>query len=154
MDEKTEDDVCTALISLGPPVDLMIDATILPSASGRRTSAVVKNFARGYGMPTISTTYSLGYVDPEWKDISESEREWLLHIQPPGDIIPAVVKSVAVEYSMNTAGIFYDSTFGEGISLFYILPSSFISPLFFRNGAPVYVNIGTDECPVHHKEDS
>ena len=121
--DSTEGSFCQDVLSDSPlssdgtigqrtGVDIMIDVTSKPSVTGEAmASAIVKSVARKFGIPTVSTTNSLGVVEPAWSKLDTSEKEWLLTMKPPGDTIPAIIKDMVIEHNMSTVAIFYDDTF-------------------------------------------
>lgn len=114
-DEVTEGDLCNKLIGTkGPKATVLLDTTVKPSISGLRSGQLVKKFARSVGLPTVTTTYGdNGHEVLAWDGLTKREKEWLVHVQPPGDTISSMVKDIAGHFNMSTAVVFYDKTFGK-----------------------------------------
>lgn len=136
-DETSERRLCQQILPAGPTNDkkalaasslagptLLLDTTVKPSVTGVRSSQLVKTFVRKAGIPTISTGYSIGSEEETaWRDLTKREREWLIHVQPPGDIMPTMIADLCEHFNLTTAVIFYDKTFGETRFLFECFPN-------------------------------
>ena len=97
-----------------PQPNILIDTTLKHSMTGRRAANLVKQFARSVGLPTVSTSYGMGAdVEPAWMALSKREREWLVHVQPPGDVFAHAVPDIVRQFNLTTAAIIYDNTFGD-----------------------------------------
>lgn len=122
-DEVTEGELCDKMFSASGRTaqpTVLLDTTVKTIISGRRSSQLVKKLARSVGLPTLSTSYGdTGHELTAWNGLSKREKEWLVHVQPPGDIIAHVVKDIAAHYNMSTATVFYDSTFGTFLLLLF-----------------------------------
>lgn len=113
MTEKiTEVSLCKLINENGSQPMLMLDTSLVPSG-GTSKSSLVKRVARSLGLPTISTTYSIGTEIREWKDLQDYEEEILINVVPPGDIIPHSVRDITVHFNISQAVVFYDDSFGK-----------------------------------------
>jgi hypothetical protein len=99
----------------------MIDATEVS-----QISPILKNMAREMGIPTISTTYQLGSGIVNWRNLDDIEKQILIHINQPGDIIPQMAKDIAVHYSYRTVVILYDQSFREFFQNITLIPLVFL----------------------------
>ncbi|XP_054159450.1 ionotropic receptor 25a-like [Oppia nitens] len=66
---------------------------------------------REMGIPTISTTYQLGYGIPKWRNLDDVEKQYLIHVNSPGDTIPVMIKDIVNYYNIKTLVIYYDNSF-------------------------------------------
>ncbi|XP_077522313.1 ionotropic receptor 25a [Amblyomma americanum] len=110
-DEATVADVCSAIFA-DPRPDVLIDAVRTPGSTVDKLSTAVRDTARRMGLPTLSLTYGVhnDYTLSGWDRLTALEREYLVHITPPGDIYTQVIRDLCKEMDLNTAGIIYDSS--------------------------------------------
>lgn len=113
-EDTSEGEICAKIFSDKTFVPtIMIDASLKPQINGSRiTSASIKNLAREMGIPTVSTTYSLGSDITYWRNLNDAEKQYLIHVGQPGDVIPLMVKDLALHYGYNTIVIIHDNSFG------------------------------------------
>ncbi|KAK8785076.1 hypothetical protein V5799_008559, partial [Amblyomma americanum] len=105
------DAVCSAIFA-DPRPDVLIDAVRTPGSTVDKLSTAVRDTARRMGLPTLSLTYGVhnDYTLSGWDRLTALEREYLVHITPPGDIYTQVIRDLCKEMDLNTAGIIYDSS--------------------------------------------
>ncbi|KAG1654620.1 Ionotropic receptor 25a [Nymphon striatum] len=84
---------------------------VLDTTTDGPQSSMVKKVTRQLKIPTLTTSYGhLGDII-EWKDLSPTEKEYLVQIMPPTDIIGQIVHDVGASQNLTTAGILYDDGF-------------------------------------------
>jgi len=101
--------ICTSygdMLKNAKPPHLIFDAT-----KGSESSETVKAFASSMWLPTLSTSYGQDGDIAQWKSLNESKKNFLLHVNPPADILAQVVRSIATTWNMTTAAILYDNSF-------------------------------------------
>lgn len=107
--ENMVENVCNqldaALKSENPP-HVILDTTLsgLPSE-------VVKAISRALTIPTISASYGEEYDLREWMDLSVDEKEYLIQIMPPGDIITQVIRAIVDHQNITSAAVLFDESF-------------------------------------------
>ncbi|KFM61477.1 hypothetical protein X975_00914, partial [Stegodyphus mimosarum] len=97
-DGLTESEVCERITTPNPAI--LIDTTRRPRAIGNRAGPLVKKVARKMGIPTVSATYGKMKGIAEWENMSETEKQYLIQISPPGYIITQVVRDIATHQNM------------------------------------------------------
>ncbi|CAL1292890.1 unnamed protein product [Larinioides sclopetarius] len=100
--------VCERLTSPSPTV--IIDTTRRPRAIGNRAGTLVKKVVRKMGIPTVSATYGKMNGIMEWENLSDTEKQYLVQIPPPGYIITQVVRDIASHQNMTTTGVLFDES--------------------------------------------
>ncbi|KAF8790580.1 Ionotropic receptor 25a like protein [Argiope bruennichi] len=88
-DGLSESVVCERLTKPSPTV--IIDTTRRPRAIGNRAGTLVKKVVRKMGIPTVSATYGKMNGIMEWENLSNTEKQYLVQIPPPGYIITQVI---------------------------------------------------------------
>lgn len=110
MDETLKlPNVCELLqvaLDAGNPPHLIVDTTY----SGVN-SEIAKMLAKKLAVPTISTSYG-DYNDlREWVDLSDEQMDYLVHVRPPGDILPNIIRDSIIKRNISNAAILYDKNF-------------------------------------------
>ncbi|CAG2107477.1 unnamed protein product, partial [Medioppia subpectinata] len=62
-------------------------------------------------IPTISTTYQLGSGILNWRNLDDNEKQYLIHVNQPGDTIPIMVKDLTAHHNYKTVIVYYDESF-------------------------------------------
>ncbi|KAH7980061.1 hypothetical protein HPB49_012927 [Dermacentor silvarum] len=103
--------VCNAIFA-DPKPDVLIDAVRTPGSTVDKLSTAVRDTARRMGLPTLSLTYGVhnDYTLSGWDRLTALEREFLVHVTPPGDIYTQVIRDLCKKMDLSTAGIIYDSS--------------------------------------------
>lgn len=111
-DEATESDVCNSMFGGDPKPDVLIDAVRTPGSTEEKLSTMVRRTARQMGLPTVSLTYGVhnDYTLSGWDQLSPLERDFLVHITPPGDLYTQVIRDLCKNMDLATAGIIYDNS--------------------------------------------
>jgi len=120
-EEDTADQICHQIFKDNLTPTYMIDVTEVS-----QISPILKNMAREMGIPTISTTYQLGSGIINWRNLDDIEKQILIHINQPGDIIPQMAKDIAVRYNYQTIVILYDQSFREFFQNITLIPLVFL----------------------------
>ncbi|KAG8201467.1 hypothetical protein JTE90_024336 [Oedothorax gibbosus] len=108
-DGLTESVVCDRLTKSKPTI--LIDTTRRPRAIGNRAGTLVKKVARKMAIPTVSATYGLAKDGiMEWENLDAIEKQYLVQIVPPGNIITQVVRDIASKQNMTTTGVLFDES--------------------------------------------
>lgn len=110
-EETTTEEVCTKIFS-GTAPQLMIDAVRAPGSSTEKLSTSVRETARKMGLPALTLTYGVhnDYQMSGWHRLSPLERQFLVHITPPGDLYTQLIRDLCSDMDLGTAGIIYDKT--------------------------------------------
>ncbi|KAH9363106.1 hypothetical protein HPB48_014112 [Haemaphysalis longicornis] len=122
-DEATESDVCNSMFGGDPKPDVLIDAVRTPGSTEEKLSTMVRRTARQMGLPTVSLTYGVhnDYTLSGWDQLSPLERDFLVHITPPGDLYTQVIRDLCKNMDLATAGIIYDNSVSEWRALLLLL---------------------------------
>jgi len=105
----TVEKVCAELDSMldaGTPPDLVLDLTKIGISS-----EVVKSLSLTLGLPTVASALGEKGDIREWKDLTDEQKKYLIQVRPPGDLLPNVIRDLALASNITNAGILYDSTF-------------------------------------------
>jgi len=105
----TVEKVCAeidAMLDAGTPPDLVLDLT----KSGI-SSEVVKSLSLTLGLPTVAGALGEEGDIREWRDLTDEQQQYLIQVRPPGDLLPAIIRDLAIASNITNAGILYDTTF-------------------------------------------
>ena len=105
-DEDSSADICRQIFGSQTEPTFVIDAT-----ESQQTSPKVKNLVREMGIPTISTTYQLGSGILNWRNLDDTEKQYLIHVNQPGDTMPLMVKDIVTHFNYKTVAVYYDKSF-------------------------------------------
>jgi ionotropic glutamate receptor len=116
--ESDTADVMVAIEQLCSKLTSMIDANnppdiILDSTRAGVMSDVVKTMSWTLGLPTLSTSYGEEGDIREWRDLTPAQKNYLVQIRPPGDVITDVIREVISRMNITNAAILYDNSFGK-----------------------------------------
>ena len=53
------------------------------------------------------------YLHREWSNILPMQEKYLIHIRPPGDVMPDAFREIVRLQNATNAAILYDDSFGE-----------------------------------------
>jgi ionotropic glutamate receptor len=106
-EEVTAEFLCEKLMVHGPLPTVVIDTTEKGSIEGTR----VKEFLKKFGVPTLSLSTGMINNERSWSVIREQEKEWLLQINPPVDVISTLASDLVLEYGLKNIALLYDSSF-------------------------------------------
>lgn len=90
------------------PPHLVLDTTM--TGLGSET---VKSFTAALGLPTVSASFGQERDLRQWRNIDDIEKQYLIQICPPADIVPEIVRTIVLNQNITNAAIMFDSTFGE-----------------------------------------
>ncbi|KAJ8960481.1 hypothetical protein NQ318_013765 [Aromia moschata] len=85
---------------------LVLDTTM--SGMGSET---VKSFTSALALPTVSASFGQDGDLRQWRNLEDSEKEYLVQICPPADIIPEIVRSIVLNQNITNAAILFDDSF-------------------------------------------
>ncbi|KAJ8982944.1 hypothetical protein NQ317_005259 [Molorchus minor] len=74
-------------------------------------SETVKSFTSALALPTISASFGQEGDLRQWRNIDDNEKEYLIQICPPADIIPEIVRSIVLHQNITNAAILFDESF-------------------------------------------
>lgn len=94
---------------------LVLDTTMTGIAS-----ETVKSFTAALGLPTISASFGQEGDLRQWRNINENEKEYLIQVCPPADIIPEIIRAIILNQNITNAAILFDNSFGTNIRSFTI----------------------------------
>lgn len=86
---------------------LVLDTTMTGLAS-----ETVKSFTAALGLPTISASFGQEGDLRQWRNIDDNQKEYLVQILPPADIIPEIVRTIVLNQNITNAAILFDDYFG------------------------------------------
>ena len=104
-------DLCTKLdgmIDSETPPDLIVD-----SAKSGFFPDVVRTTSYTLGLPTLSLNYH--NQDTSWQGLNSAMQNYLVHVRPPGDVIPGIIREVISRQNITNAAILYDNSFGKSM---------------------------------------
>lgn len=87
---------------------LVLDTTMTGLAS-----ETVKSFTAALGLPTISASFGQEGDLRQWRNIDDNEKEYLIQIMPPADIIAEIVRTIVLNQNITNAAILFDDYFGK-----------------------------------------
>lgn len=90
------------------PPHVVLDTTMTGLAS-----ETVKSFTLALGLPTISASFGQEGDLRQWRNIDESEKDYLIQIMPPADVIPELVRTIVLNQNITNAAILFDDSFGK-----------------------------------------
>ncbi|XP_056631910.1 ionotropic receptor 25a [Diorhabda sublineata] len=74
-------------------------------------SETVKSFTAALALPTVSASFGQEGDLRQWRDIEEHEKNYLIQISPPADIIPEIVRTIVLYQNITNAAILFDKSF-------------------------------------------
>lgn len=80
-------------------------------------SETVKSFTAALGLPTVSASFGQEGDLRQWRNIDDVEKQYLIQICPPADIIPEIVRTIVMNQNITNAAILFDNSFGKGCDL-------------------------------------
>lgn len=86
---------------------IILDTTKTPIAS-----EIAKSFTSNLYLPTLSSGFGQEGDIHQWRNISKEKQKYLLQVMPPADVIPEIIRSIAISTNMTNAAILFDETFG------------------------------------------
>ncbi|KAI5740635.1 hypothetical protein M8J76_005732 [Diaphorina citri] len=93
-------------IVAGKPPDLVLDTT----TSGVMSEAV-KTFTSALALPTVSGSYGQDGDVRQWRNLDGEQMKYLIQVNPPGDILPEVIRAIILMQNITDAGILFDDSF-------------------------------------------
>ncbi|CAH0553819.1 unnamed protein product [Brassicogethes aeneus] len=88
------------------PPHLVLDTTKTGLAS-----ETVKSFTSALGLPTISASFGQEGDLRQWRNIDENEKQYLIQIIPPADMIPEMIRTIVINQNITNAAILFDDSF-------------------------------------------
>nr|AVH87315.1 ionotropic receptor 27 [Holotrichia parallela] len=88
------------------PPHLVLDNTMTGLVS-----ETVKSFVKALQLPTISGSFGQEGDLRQWRDIDDSQQNYLIQIMPPADIIPEIIRSIVINQNISNAAILFDSSY-------------------------------------------
>ncbi|RLU19384.1 ObirIr25a.2 [Ooceraea biroi] len=82
--------------------DLILDLTM---------TGVSSSFTAAMGVPTLSATYGQEGDIRDWRDLDLDQKDYLIQIMPPADLMPEVIRQLAIQLNITNAGILFDKHF-------------------------------------------
>lgn len=101
--------VCTTydnMLATSKTPHLVLDTTMTGLAS-----ETVKSFTASLALPTISGSFGQEGDLRQWRNIDDNEKEYLIQISPPADIIPEIVRTLVLNQNISNAAILFDDNF-------------------------------------------
>lgn len=108
--------VYSETVELNKSPHFVLDTTMSPLLS-----EIAKSFTSVLALPTISGSFGQEGDLQQWRDLSDQKLQYLLQVMPPSDIIPEVIRSIAIYMNMSNAAILFDKTFGKYSEIIIIL---------------------------------
>lgn len=75
-------------------------------------SETVKSFTAALGLPTVSASFGQEGDLRQWRTIDDIEKQYLIQICPPADLIPEIVRTIVLSQNITNAAIMFDKSFG------------------------------------------
>lgn len=76
-------------------------------------SETVKSFTKALQLPTISGSFGQEGDLRQWRDIDDTQQDYLIQIMPPADIIPEIVRTIVINQNISNAAILFDNSYGK-----------------------------------------
>lgn len=97
-----------AMLEAQTPPHVVLDTTMTGLAS-----ETVKSFTLALGLPTVSASFGQAGDLRQWRNIDENEKQYLIQILPPADVIPEIVRTIVLNQNITNAAILFDDSFGR-----------------------------------------
>lgn len=76
-------------------------------------SETVKSFTAALGLPTVSASFGQEGDLRQWRNIDDMEKQYLIQICPPADIIPEIIRTIVLNQNITNAAIMFDNSFSK-----------------------------------------
>ncbi|KAL6266796.1 hypothetical protein P5V15_003627 [Pogonomyrmex californicus] len=86
--------------------DLVLDVTRINLGAEASSS-----FTAAVGVPTLSAQYGQEGDIRSWRDLDLDQKNYLIQIMPPSDLVPEAIRQIASQMNITNAGILYDKNF-------------------------------------------
>lgn len=93
--------------------NVLSPVVVLDTTTNEPQSSIVKRVARKLKIPTLSASYGYKGDIVEWNNLTMEEKEFLVQVMPPGDIIGQMIHDIGASQNLTNAGILYDDSFRE-----------------------------------------
>nr|QBB73016.1 ionotropic receptor [Protaetia brevitarsis] len=74
-------------------------------------SETVKSFTKALQLPTISGSFGQEGDLRQWRDIDDSQQDYLIQIMPPADVVPEIVRTIVINQNISNAAILFDNSY-------------------------------------------
>nr|ALG36131.1 ionotropic receptor 1 [Sclerodermus sp. MQW-2015] len=86
--------------------DLVLDVTTTgPSAE------IANSFTLALGLPTLSGQYGQAGDLRYWRHLESDKRDYLIQVMPPADLVPEMIRQLAMQLKISNAAILFDEFF-------------------------------------------
>ncbi|XP_072753212.1 ionotropic receptor 25a isoform X2 [Anoplolepis gracilipes] len=101
-------DVWDSAVSRGGSAvpDLVLDVTRIGLGAEASSS-----FTAAMGIPTLSAQYGQEDDIRYWRDLDLNQKNYLIQVMTPGDLMPEVIRQLAIQMNITNAGILFDKNF-------------------------------------------
>lgn len=89
------------------PPHVVLDTTVTGV-----TSETVKSFTAALNLPTVSASFGQEGNIQQWLHLDKKQRNYLLQVMPPIDMIPEVIRPIIEFMNISNAAILHDDLFG------------------------------------------
>ncbi|XP_021939210.1 ionotropic receptor 25a isoform X4 [Zootermopsis nevadensis] len=73
-------------------------------------SETAKSVTAALALPTISTSFGQEGDLRQWRSLEEAEKNYLIQIMPPADIMPEIIRRIVIFQNITNAGILFDDS--------------------------------------------
>ncbi|XP_044735980.1 ionotropic receptor 25a-like isoform X2 [Chrysoperla carnea] len=96
----------TKLVDENTPPHVVLDVTMSGFAS-----ETVKSFTAALAIPTITASFGQDGDLRLWRNIKDEQKNYLVQIMPPADIIPEIIRTIVEKQKIANAAILFDDSF-------------------------------------------
>ncbi|CAL1688316.1 unnamed protein product [Lasius platythorax] len=86
--------------------DLVLDVTTIGPGADASSS-----FTAAMGIPTLSAQYGQEGDIRYWRDLDLDQKNYLIQVMTPGDLMPEAIRQLAIQMNITNAGILFDKNF-------------------------------------------
>ncbi|XP_050463521.1 ionotropic receptor 25a [Cataglyphis hispanica] len=86
--------------------DLVLDVTKIGLGAEASSS-----FTAAMGIPTLSAQYGQEGDIRYWRNLDLDQKNYLIQVMTPGDLVPEVIRQLAIQMNITNAGILFDQNF-------------------------------------------
>ena len=81
-----------------------------------------------------------------WSDLSPAQSGYLVQVRGPADLLPNIIRDLAINTNINTAAVLYDHTFSKILTNYLLFTNDiFISLVLEKHYNKLFVNL-----PIRH----
>lgn len=84
---------------------------VLSTAIAGWTVEASNSFSSALGLPTLSAQYGQEEDSRYWNNLDHEKRSYLVQVMPPADLLPGIIRKLAIYLKITNAAILFDRNF-------------------------------------------